>query len=193
MKKFLSLALCAAMLLALAVGVGAQEITSSTGSGNVEIQASYTAKSDNKADIEAGAEGTKVYYLTLNWEQTGSISYNAGKTTYSWNQKTLSYDGQESGKGWSVGSDAKIVISAVNRSNRDMDIACGNPVAVSGVTISGKYDHNAFTVASAAINGFDGIGKEQSGSATYVISGVSGDGWDGNGGIGTITVTITGK
>ena len=193
MKKFLCLALCATMLLALAVGVGAQEITSSTGSGNVEIQASYTAKSDNKADIEAGAEGTKVYYLTLNWEQTGSISYNAGKTTYSWNQKTLSYDGQESGKGWSVGSDAKIVISAVNRSNRDMDIACGNPVAVSGVTISGKYDHNAFTVASAAINGFDGIGKEQSGSATYVISGVSGDGWDGEGGIGTITVTITGK
>ena len=138
MKKFLCLALCAAMLLALAVGVGAQEITSSTGSGNVEIQASYTAKSDNKADIEAGAEGTKVYYLTLNWEQTGSISYNAGKTTYSWNQKTLSYDGQESGKGWSVGSDAKIVISAVNRGNRDMEIACGNPAAVSGVTISGK-------------------------------------------------------
>lgn len=57
MKKFLCLALCAAMLLALAVGVGAQEITSSTGSGNVEIQASYTAKSDNKADIEAGARG----------------------------------------------------------------------------------------------------------------------------------------
>lgn len=47
--------------------------------------------------------------------------------------------------------------------------------------------------ASAAINGFDAAGEEQSGSATYAISGVSGDGWDGNGGIGTITVTITGK
>lgn len=74
-----------------------------------------------------------------------------------------------------------------------MDIACGNPVAVSGVTISGKYDHNAFTVAAPPSTALSAAGEEQSGSATYAISGVSGDGWDGNGGIGTITVTITGK
>ena len=196
MKKFWSILLTLSLVLTLSVSVFAGEETfqGSTGSGNVGITAGYEAATDNKNAIQNGTEG-KVYYLTLSWEQNGNISYNAGKTTYTWNQGQLQYTSSVSDKGWTV-TNANVVITATNRSNRDVDVSCGNPVGVSGVTFTGSYaaDKPAeFTVGSAATGGFDAVGAVQTKSAQYNITAVSGDGWTGTGNIGTITVTITGK
>lgn len=194
MKKIISLILALVMVMALSVTAFATNFEGATGTGDVGIVADFEIATDNKQDILNGAAGTKVYSLTLSWVQNGTISYNAGKTTYSWNKESLEYDSKESDKGWTVPSGANVVITAVNRSNRDVQISCGDPNAISGVTISGSYTTAAtFTVLSAATGGFEATGAEQTGSATYSISSVSGDGWNGIGNIGTITVTITGQ
>lgn len=194
MKKILSLILALVMVLSLSVTAFAtgSEFTGS-GTGNVGIVADYENATDNKQDILNGAAGTKVYSLTLSWQQNGTISYNAGKTTYSWNKDNLEYDSSVSNKGWTVPSGTNVEITAVNRSNRPVAIACGNPVPYTGLTITGSYDSANFTVASAATGGFTAVGAVQTESATYTITGVSGDSWDGIANIGTITVTITGQ
>lgn len=192
MKKLISIILVLVMVMALSVTAFATNFEGASGTGDVGITADYQAATDNKDAILAGTEG-KVYSLTLSWAQNGNIVYNAGKTTYSWNKDNLEYDSNESDKGWTVPSGANVVITAVNRSNRDVQISCGDPAAFNGLTITGSYDNATFTVNSAATGGFTATGSEQSGSATYSITNVSGDTWDGTSNIGTITVTITGQ
>lgn len=191
MKKCFCLLLALILVMPLSAAASATSFEVQTGTGIVSIAADFEEATDNKKAIEAGAEG-KIYALTLSWKQNGRIVYNAGKTVYAWNQGKLKYDSTVTNKGWTT-TGANVVITAVNRGNRDVRITCGSPVAVSGLTITGAYDRSAFTVPSAATNGFDEVGAEQTGSATYSISKVSGDSWNGTGNIGNITVTIAGQ
>ena len=160
--------------------------------GFVDVEVEYTAASDNKAEIEAGADGTRTYNMTLEWESAGKIVYNAGKTVYSWNSNDLQYDTEVSGKGWTV-SDAKITITAKNRSNRPIEMSCSQPVTIDGVKMTGAYDMSTVTIPSAAVNGFEGVGKEQSASVVYTVESVSGEISGNTQNIASISVTVTGK
>lgn len=168
------------------------EIVTGTGMGFIDIEVEYRAPSDNRAAIEAGAEGTRVYHVTLDWEPSGKIIYNAGKTIYSWNDNDLKYDTEVTDKGWTV-NDAKLFITAKNRSNRPVDVACSDPAPIKGVGLTGSYDRSAVTVPSAATGGFDGTGKEQSAQMVYTVGSVSGDISADTKNIASITVTVTGK
>lgn len=188
MKKYMSLFLALVMALALAVPAFADQTFTGSGSGQVGITAGYQAATDNKDNVD------KIYTLTLTWEQTGDLVYNAGKTTYTWKQDSLSYDSTTADKGWS-GATA-VTITATNRSNAPMDVSCAQPVPVQGLTISGSYANgkSLLELGTAATGGFTAAGSEQSDSTTYTIpvGGVSGDTYTG-GNIGTITVTVTAK
>lgn len=192
MKNLLCLLLALILVMSIVFAASAASFEIQSSIGFVGISAEYEVETDNKEEIEAGTEGT-IYALTLSWRQNGRIVYNAGKTTYTWNQGKLEYDKTVSDKGWTA-ADANVVFTAVNRSNRAVEITCGDPIAFSGLTITGEYSPGAcFTVDSAATGGFEAAGKEQTGGTTYSITKVEGDSWDGTGNIGTITVTIAGK
>lgn len=194
MKKILSIILAFCMIFALTMTVFAEssavDTGTGTGTGSIGIGADYVAGTDNKGAIDAGTN-TKVYFLTLSWVQNGTISYYAGTTTYTWNSSTLKYDADDgtAGRGWTV-TDANVVITATNRSDAAMTVTCGTPVCASGVdSITGSYDATTINLASAATNSYNGTGAEQTGSATYTITGVTGTGWT-SGNIATITLTV---
>lgn len=198
MKRHLRFVFTTVLALALSVSVlvvpalAYSEITTGTGMGFIDIEVEYRAPTDNRDDIEAGAEGTRVYRVTLDWEPTGKIIYNAGNTTYSWNDNDLKYDTEVSGKGWTV-NEAKLAITAKNRSNRPVDVACSNPTPIKGVDLTGSYDRAFVSVPSAATGGFDGVGTEQSAKIIYTVGSVSGDISADTKNIASITVTVTGK
>lgn len=189
MKKLWSVILALTLVMAMAApAFAAEQSFGGNGSGEVGITAGYTAASDNKDSV-----GT-IYALTLSWEQTGTLAYNGGKTTYTWNQSSVSYDSKVTEKGWS--GTAAVTIKAQNRSNAAMEVSCGAPTAIAGLTISGSYANSKtlLSLASAATGGFDTAGKVQEDQTTYNIAEgqISGDSYTG-GKVGTITVTVTGK
>ena len=188
MKKCMSVFLALVMALALAVPAFADQTFTGSGSGQVGITAGYQAATDNKDNVD------KIYTLTLTWEQTGNLVYNAGKTTYTWKQDSLSYDSTTADKGWS-GATA-VTITATNRSNAPMDVSCAQPLPVQGLAISGSYANgkSLLELGTAATGGFETTGEPQSASAVYNIasSDMAGDTYKG-GNIGTITVTVTAK
>lgn len=189
MKKCMSFLLALVLVLALAVpALAADQSFSGNGSGQVGITADYTPGSDNTGSVG------KVYALTLSWQQSGTLAYNGGKTTYSWNYGKLEYDSTTADKGWS--GSAAVTITAKNRSNAAMEVTCADPEPISGLTINGSYESSktVLNLGTAATGGFTAAGSEQSDSTTYTIpvGGVSGDTYTG-GNIGTITVTVVGK
>lgn len=184
MRKTIAIVLMLVLVLSMSLGTLAAEV-SVPGSGSTDINAEYQKETPTV---------NHKYYVTIEWGFEGKLTYTVEKDTYTWNTDKLTYDKELVTDGtWTVENGTKVTVKVSNYSDLPVKATCKDPAPAEGLTITGNYDAQSFTVASAAINGFDGIGKEQSGSATYVISGVSGDGWDGNGGIGTITVTITGK
>lgn len=189
MKKILGIVLALTLAAALAVPAfaGDQSFNTGSGSADVGINADYVAATDNTGNV------TKVYALTLSWVQTGSLTYNAGKTTYTWNQGNLAYDSEVTEKGWS--GTAAITITAKNRSNAAVDVSCANPTAASGLTITGSYAGGTSVMElPTAATGFTTPGAMQTKSVTYNIAEgeVTGT-YSGTGNIGTITVTVTGK
>lgn len=193
MKKLLRIVLALVLALQMAVpALAYSETFEQSGVGYVDIIVEYLAPTDNRAEIESGAAGTRVYSVTLEWDTAGKIIYNAGKTTYSWNNSSLQYDSDVSGKGWTVDG-AKVTITAKNRSNRPVDVVCADPEAISGITLKGSYDRSQMTIPSAAPDDFTGIGQEQSAQAVYTIGSVSGEIGGNTTNIANITVTVTGK
>lgn len=198
MKKHLRFTIAAVLTLALTLSatvfpaMAYSETLLGTGIGFVDIEVEYIAPSDNRAEIEAGAESTRIYSVTLEWEPSGRIIYNAGKTVYSWNNQDLQYDTEVSNKGWTV-QDAKVKITAKNRSNRPIEMSCSEPAAIDAVKLSGSYDRSTVSIPSAAVNGFDGVGTEQTASVVYTVSSVSGDIPANTQNIASITVVVTGK
>ena len=180
MKKVFRLMLALALVLSLTATVFADTFEESLefglnldlGMGDIHIEAEYDAQEDNKDEILAGTEG-KVYYLILNWQQFGILD-----TTRNTEEAF---------------TDARLTLTAINRGNRPMAVACGTPDGRNGVTaISGSYDKSAILLPSAAIHGFDAAGMEQVWSTTYTVDSVTGQ-WNGIGNIGAVTVTITGQ
>lgn len=198
MKRHLRFILAQALAFALAFQALAvpvladSETLTETGTSFAEIVVEYRAATDNRADIEAGAAYTRAYKVTLEWEPAGKIVYNAGKTIYSWDGNGLKYDTEVTGKGWTV-SDAKVVFTVKNRSNRPVEVECHDPAPINGVTVTGSYDISTMTIPSAAVNGFDGVGEEQSAQAVYSIRSVSGDISSSTTSIASITTVVTGK
>lgn len=198
MKKPLRFVLSAVLTFTLTVcaaaapAIACSQTLVETGTGFVEIEAEYLAPSDNRAEIEAGAESSRIYSVKLEWTPSGKIVYNAGKTIYNWNNDDLQYDKEVTEKGWTV-SDAKVLITAKNRSNRPVEMSCADPVPIDGIKLTGKYDRTAATIPSAAINGFNGVGMEQTAQMVYTVDKVSGDISGDTTNIAGITVTVTGK
>ena len=157
------------------------------GNGNVGIVADYIGPSDNKGNV------TKVYAVTIEWQQTGDLVYNAGNTVYSWNEQELAYDKKVTNKGWS--GTATVDITAKNRSNSAVKVK-GEPFKNSSnckcLKVTGSYDKPEIELPSAASSDYDKIGKVQVGMLQYHVTHVEGE-WNGKGVLGTLTLVVTGK
>ena len=193
MKKHLRFVLVLVLAFVMAIpALAYSETFEGSGIGYVDVVVEYIEPTDNRAEIEAGAEGTRVYSVTLEWATSGKIIYNAGKTVYSWNDSSLTYDSETMNEGWSVDG-AKITIGVINRSNRPVDVTCEDPAPIQGIGLTGKYDRSTMTVASAAPDDFHGVGTAQREETVYTIDGVTGKITGETTNIASITVTVKGK
>lgn len=198
MNKHLRFGLSLALVVALVVStftmpaLAYSETLVGAGASLVEIVVEYQAATDNRAEIEAGAEGTRVYNVTLEWTPAGKIIYNAGKTIYSWNGNTLSYDAETTPKGWEI-DNAAFILAVRNRSNRPVEVQCADPDPIAGVGINGGYDHAVMTLESAAPSSIYGVGVETNAQSVYSVHGVTGEINPSTTHIATITVTVIGK
>lgn len=192
MKKVISLILALTMVMALSVTAFADEQTPT-----------LTQPSNATGNIVANfvdPEDTIVhkYDITIDWNSTGTLKYSNSKDTYTWNSTDLVYDvTTDTVAGWTI-TDAKIQVTVTNRSDLPIVASCAAPIAKaeSGVTsITGHYGDGIDTTATlniaSAANGLTEAGAEQSGSATYTITGVDGAIAADATTIGTITVTIS--
>ena len=171
------------MALALTFALTVPALASGAPSnGSVDIEADY---------IPGTVSAPEVYSVTLEWETSGTIAYNAGDSVYTWNSSTLSYDSTVAEGEWDI-SNARIVFTVKNRSNRPVDVSFANPKTVSGVSITGSYSKSRMELGTAATGGYTERGTEQKDTAVYTITGISGA-IDGSGVIASIAVTIDGK
>lgn len=180
MKKYIFLIMALALTFALAVPVLA---SGAPDAGSVDIEANY---------VPGTVSDPEVYRVTLEWETTGTIAYNAGNTVYNWNSATLSYDSAVAKGEWEI-SNARIDFTVKNRSNRPVDVSFADPKAMNGVSsITGSYSKSTMELDSAATGGYSGTGTEQTDTAVYTITGISGA-INSSGVIASIAVTIAGK
>ena len=179
MKKYICLIMALALTLALAVPALA---SGAPNAGSVDIEADY---------VPGTVSDPEVYSVTLEWETSGTIAYNAGNSVYNWNSATLSYDSTVAEGEWQI-SNARIDFTVKNRSNRPVDVSFANPKAVGGVSITGSYSKSRIELGTAATGGYTGTGTEQKDTAVYTITGISGA-IDSSGVIASIAVTIDGK
>ena len=180
MKKYICLIMALAMTFALAVPALA---FGTPDAGSVDIEADY---------VPGTVSAPEVYRVTLEWEPSGTIAYNAGDSVYIWNSDTLSYDSTVTKGEWDI-SNAQIDFTVKNRSNRPVDVSFADPKAVNGVSsITGSYSKSTMELDSAATGGYTGTGTEQKDTAVYTITGISGA-IDSSGVIASIAVTIVGK
>lgn len=171
------------MALALTFALAVPALASGApDAGSIDIEAGY---------VPGSVIDKEVYSVTLEWETTGTIAYNAGDTVYNWNSATLSYDSTVAKGEWDI-SNAQIVFTVKNRSNRPVAVSFADPKAVGGVNITGNYSNDKIELRTAATGGYNGTGKEQEGTAVYTITGISGA-IDSSGVIASIAVTIEGK
>ena len=191
MKKVLSLILVLAMVMCLSVTAFAtgnpSTMTEVPGSGSVGIVAGYEKTTDNVVHK---------YDVTIGWATSGTLKYTVDKDTYTWNTNTLQYDKELNTNGTWTADNVKVTITITNRSDAAIKVECGDPVEAEGITaITGHYGEGTDTTATlniaSAANGLTGTGAEQSGSATYTITGVDGAITADATTIGTITVAIS--
>lgn len=171
------------MALALTFALAVPALASDTPNvGSVDIKADY---------VPGTVSDPEVYRVTLEWETSGTIAYNAGDSVYIWNSATLSYDSTVAKGEWDI-SNAQIDFTVKNRSNRPVDVSFADPKAVDGVNITGSYSKSQMELSTAATGGYTGTGTEQKDTAVYTITGISGA-IDSSGVIANIAVTIVGK
>ena len=182
MRKTIAIVLTLVLALSMSLGALAAEV-SVPGSGSTDINAEYQK--------EAPTVNHK-YYVTIEWGFEGKLTYTVEKDTYSWNTEKLTYDKQLVTDGtWTVENGTRVTVKVSNYSDLPVQATCQNPVPADGLTITGNYDKQSFTVASAATNGLDTVtGTVQTGETAYNITAMSGA-IATSGTIGTLTVTIT--
>ena len=179
MKKYICLIMALVLTFALAVPALASGAPSN---GSVDIEASY---------VPGTVSDPEVYRVTLEWDPSGTIVYNAGNTVYNWNSATLSYDSTVAKGEWEI-SNARIDFTVKNRSNRPVDVSFANPTTIDGVNITGSYSKSKMELGTAAPGGYTKTGTEQTDTAVYTITGISGA-INSSGVIASIAVTIAGK
>ena len=181
MRKTIAIVLTLVLVLSMSLGTLAAEV-SVPGSGSTDINAEYQK--------EAPTVNHK-YYVTIEWGFEGKLTYTVEKDTYSWNTDKLTYDKQLVTDGtWTVENGTKVTVKVSNYSDLPVKATCADPVAADGLTITGNYDKQFFTVASAATNGLDTVkGTVQTGETAYNITAMSGA-IAKSGAIGTLTVKI---
>lgn len=191
MKKILSLvlALTLAMSLCLTAFAASPSVHESDDPmASVTDSIDVTATYEKPADVVAHK-----YYVTVSWNQTGTIKYTAGQDTYTWNPSTLLYGKEETtAPMWTV-TDAKVAISVENKS--DMKIKAAYAAApLGGLTFAENTGFSATEqeVESAATKGLSTTeaGEAMTATSTYTITGVTGT-IAAAGTIATLTVTIS--
>lgn len=181
MRKTIAIVLTLVLALSMSLGALAAEV-SVPGSGSTDINAEYQK--------EAPTVKHK-YYVTIEWGFEGKLTYTVEKDTYSWNTDKLTYDKQLVTDGtWTVENGTRVTVKVSNYSDLPVKATCQDPVPADGLTITGNYDKQSFTVASAATNGLDTVtGTVQTGETAYNITAMAGA-IATSGSIGTLTVKI---
>lgn len=181
MKKTIAIVLTLVLALSMSLGTLAAEV-SVPGSGTTDINAEYKKETPTV---------NHKYYVTIEWGFEGKLTYTVEKDTYSWNTDKLTYDKELVTDGtWTVENGTKVTVKVSNYSDLPVKATCADPVPATGLTITGNYDKQSFTVASAATNGLDTVkGAVQTGETAYNITAMSGA-IAKSGSIGTLTVKI---
>ena len=189
MKKVISLALTLILTLSLSAAVFAGTYEDVNKSENFNVTADYTKPEDAVPTV---------YYFTISWEQSGTITYTDNVDTYTWNttgENALEYTKEtDSSADWTC-TDAKFKITVENKSNGAITATCGAPANGAGITsISGSYDNATLNIDSAdknIVNHETGVqGQAQSLTATYTITDIEGAISTDGAIIATITVSV---
>ena len=118
----------------------------------INVTAGYT-KPDNIV--------THAYYVTVSWEQTGTIKYTDAQDTYTWQPGSLTYTKTPATTAASWACDnAKVAISVENRSDMRVKANC-TVTPASSLDITGSFDNTELTVDSAAPDELSGTGTEK--------------------------------
>lgn len=176
MKKLLSMILALAMVLALSTTVFAEDVPSDniTGETSMNVTANYTATGPTSF-------GDTVYSVTVAWNQTGTLSYNAGTTVYKWNAAETKYEedsGSSSHASWTV-TDAKVTVTVTNKSNAKINaLITANTNVTGGLTVTGNFKDNKDSVevdsAAKGTSATQLTGSAQQASVEYHITNVEG-------------------
>lgn len=199
MKKVITLILALSLVFALSVTAFAADGSNThdgrtdpptfPGSGDdIYIGATYTHLPD---------QAPTVYYVTVEWTQTGSITYENGYTVYKWNpdganQMTYTVDRAVAPK-WTIGEGTKVEVTVTNKSNAAVNVVCSDITPIAPVTeIENTPANQSFTLASPAP--VPGSTTEPvtatTGTATYTITDVTGS-ITGSTNIGKLTVSLS--
>lgn len=175
MKTLAALGLvCAMGTVSFAAESNTVTVTNPTGT----VKAQYVANSEDPVIVDN-------YSVSLEWSDL-SAKYTAGKTTYTWNTDSLSYVDKTADGTW---SNTDISITVKNRSSKGIKATAAYTAKDSnGSDI--EFANNAITVATAATNGTEGQGKEQSGTITGTLKTDNIEAITAEKDLGTITVTI---
>ena len=197
MKKALALILALALVFALSINAFASESTHDSrtdpatfpGAGDdVYISAAY-----NHLDDQAPT----VYYVTVAWQQEGTIQYENGYTVYKWNptgenEMTYTVDRNVDGK-WTIAR-AAVKVTVTNRSNADVYVQCSDIAPQGNVTeIQAGVTNQSFKLDSpapdpAAVQASVPPTEE---TATYTINSVTGSIDTNEANIGKLTVSLS--
>jgi uncharacterized protein YxeA len=185
MKKIMSFVLTIALMMSMAVTAFATEddgTSTSTTHTSVEnetdsynVQAKYT-KPEDKVET--------VYYVTVEWKQTGKITYTDALDTYTWNatgKNELEYTKTSGNAEWSIGTDSdapKVTIKVTNKSNHGI-VAALEKADVEGIKVTGKFGNDKDKLSAGSAVNFTGHATGTKGSATtdettYEITAVEG-------------------
>lgn len=191
MKKLLSMILALAMVLALSTTVFAANLETGeiNGERDAEVKANYQAAGEPSFSDE------KVYYVKVAWEQSGTLKYSEGSTTYKWNAKQNKYekdDATSTMPGWNIES-AKVTVTVTNQSNATVT-AAASVTNKDGFTVTGSFDNESVTLSSAAPEAPSATnlsGTEQKKTMVYTITAVTGTISSSDTAIATLTITLT--
>lgn len=119
MKKFLSIVLALAMMMALSTTVFAAPVTTVPTTDNQAIGATYTAPTNGSV--------TNTYYYTISWGSVTAANYNGGTVAYKWDAESMEYvvDNEHS----TVGSWTDGTVSVTVESKSDMPLTLTPSVA----------------------------------------------------------------
>lgn len=168
MKKFLSMILALALVVALAVPAFAAEINENKGTGEQEVTAQYVAPQE--------LDGGKVYRIVIEWaptEEETALSYTGKNSTYTWDTSSLQYKETVNNAeqiGWAGAAGYKVTVT--NYSNDD--IATTTTATNNYGLALAEPEAKEATLESAAkgidFNDTEATGEETAAEFTYTYS-----------------------